>query len=901
MRIADLSVLKLDLSISHQSAIRIQQSPIGTFSIPQSVGSSVNMKVPRSPSPEHNVNKEKFLRRTSGKTMPTTHKQANQGSILMTEAGLMTEPGPEFYKEIFTHSSDAIAIIDSEGHYIEQNAAHRALMGFSDEELYGNTPAIHLGEETFQQIVKELLKKGEFRGELTSTTKSGEVREIELSAFAMKGTDSEPPLYVGIKRDISARKRSERLLRRSEAELTDFFDNAVVGLHWLGSNGHIERVNQAELNLLGYTREEYIGHHISEFHVDQEVIEDLLARLQRGEELHDYEAQLRAKDGSIKYVQINSSVYREDGKFIHTRCFTRDITTRRRTEQRLSLQYAVTRILSESQDVVEGAQALLRSVCETLDWQVGLLWRVERETDRLVCVDVWSADGVETSAFELFSRTAKFAKGEGLPGRIWLNADSAWIPNVLEDGNFPRSSAAAKARLHGAFGFPILVGREVIGVVEFFNQEIRQPQSELLEMMASIGEQIGQFQERKRTEGELAKLLLRERAARAEAEQANRLKDEFLATVSHELRTPLNAMMGWSRMLRSGRLDSESREHAIEVIERNALAQKQIIEDILDVSRVITGKLKLNLCPVDLSVVVGAALDAVRPALEAKEIQIIKDVDPNVRIVVGDSDRLQQVVWNLLSNAAKFTPTGGRIELQVKQKNNNIQIQVRDTGPGIDPEFLPHVFERFRQADGSTTRMHGGLGLGLAIVRHLVELHGGSIKAENRTEGSGAILSVNLPLPSGELKLEAVPGAFSRDPESPATPDLTNVRIMVVDDEADALDLISIDLAACGAKVSSFQTATEALEAMAREDFDLLISDIAMPDQDGYEFIHRVRAGEANSQTRKVPAIALTGYARVQDRVRALIAGYDTHVSKPLESGELLTVVASLVGRLLKK
>lgn len=819
---------------------------------------------------------------------------------LKTSSTSLTEEQPaELYKEIFMHSSDAIAIIDSQGHYIEQNAAHRALMGFADQELNGQTPAIHLGEEAFSGIVKELIETGEFRGEVTSHTKEGEVRDIELSAFAMNGRDSAPVYYVGIKRDISARKRNERLLRQSEAELADFFDNAVVGLHWVGATGIVERVNRAELDLLGYERDEYIGHHISEFHVDPEVIDDLLSRLQRGEKIRDYEARLRAKDGSIKYVHINSSAsFREDGRFLHTRCFTRDITERRRTEQRLALQYAITRILSESRDVVESAQGILRAVCETLDWQVGVLWRVEPDSGRLVCVDLINSSEIDITEFELFSRTTSFARGEGLPGRIWATASPFWISDILEDKNFPRAAVAAQAGLHGAFGFPILAGREVIGTVEFFNQEIRQPQPEVLEMMVSIGEQIGLFHERKRTEGELAKLLLRERSARAEAEQANRLKDEFLATVSHELRTPLNAVMGWSRMLRSGRLDAESREHAIEVIERNALAQKQIIEDILDVSRVITGKLKLNLSPVDLTVVLDAALDAVRPALEAKEIKIVKDVDPKVRIVVGDGDRLQQVIWNLLSNAAKFTPNNGRVELSLKQTNGNIQIQVSDTGPGIDPDFLPYVFERFRQADGSTTRTHGGLGLGLAIVRHLLELHGGSIKAENREDASGAILTISLPLPSGELRLETVPGAFSRDPETPDSPDLTDVRILVIDDEADALDLISIDLKACGAQVSAFLTAAEALEAMVQADFDLVISDIAMPDHDGYEFIQRVRAREANSQGRKVPAIALTGYARAQDRVRALIAGYDTHVSKPLESGELVTVVASLVGRL---
>jgi PAS domain S-box-containing protein len=814
---------------------------------------------------------------------------------------LPAQPSPQLYREIFTHSNDAIAIIDSEAKYLEQNAAHRAMMGYEDHELYGHTPAIHLGEEAFEEIARQLAERGEYRGEVISRTKFGEMRQVELSAFAMQSSHGDPICYVGIKRDISERKHQEEALRRSETELTDFFESAAVGLHWVGPNGYIIRVNQAELALLGYKREDYIGHHISEFHADRDAIKEILAQLHRGEELHDHEVRLRCKDGSIKYACLNSSAYFENGKFIHTRCFTRDITDQKQTEQRLYLQYAITRILSESNDVVEAARGILRAVCENLNWQVGLLWRIERETDRLVCVDLWRTQDIGASEFELFSRTARLARGEGIPGRIWAQAKPIWIQDVLQENNFPRASSAAKAGLHGAFGFPILVGKEVIGTIEFFSREIQQPQTDILKMMESIGEQIGQFQERKRTEGEVAKLLLRERSARTEAEQANRLKDEFLATVSHELRTPLNAVMGWARMLRSGRLDQESQNHALEVIERNAWAQKQIIEDILDVSRVITGKLQLNFSAVDLTSVVDAALDAVRPAIEAKEITIVKEIDPRLRLVSGDGDRLQQVVWNLLSNATKFTPTAGQIRVAVRQTGANIQIEVSDTGPGIDPEFLPHVFERFRQADGSTTRMHGGLGLGLAIVRHLVELHGGSIKAENRKDGEGAILTVTLPLPSGELRADVLSGVFGGDQETADTPDLSNLRILVVDDEADALDLIAIDLKACGAEVSAFQSAADALSALEQNDFDLLISDIGMPEQDGYAFIRRVRANEATSQGRQVPAIALTAYARVQDRMRALIAGYDTHVSKPLESGELLTVVASLVNRLVKK
>jgi PAS domain S-box-containing protein len=401
---------------------------------------------------------------------------------------------------------------------------------------------------------------------------------------------------------------------------------------------------------------------------------------------------------------------------------------------------------------------------------------------------------------------------------------------------------------------------------------------------------------RKRTEAKLAQLLMRERLARADAEKANRLKDEFLATLSHELRTPLNAVIGWSRILKAGRLDQESSAHAIQVIERNAWAQKQIIEDILDVSRVITGKLQLHLGPVDLIAVVNAALDAVRPAFEAKEIKVETHYQRDLKIMAGDADRLQQVVWNLLSNASKFTPVGGVVGIRVVQDNNYVTIEVKDTGPGIAEEFLPHVFERFRQADGSTTRTHGGLGLGLAIVRHLVELHGGMIAAENVTDGSGAVFTVKLPLPSAELTIDRT-ATTPRLEEHLTEVDLANVRILVVEDELDALDLLTIDLAAHGAQVRGAASAAEAISLLRSNEFDLLISDIGMADTDGYDLIKQVRDLERENGEH-IPAIALTAYARAQDRMRAIHAGYNTHVAKPVEIKELVTIVKCLTGKL---
>ncbi|MGI9065409.1 MAG: PAS domain S-box protein [Pyrinomonadaceae bacterium] len=817
---------------------------------------------------------------------------------IVSNSSVQAELDRDLYREIFIHSNEPIAIIDPAGNYLEQNTAHAQLLGYSDAELRNQTPAKHLGTEVFKEVVRELAEKGEYRRDVVSKTKAGEVKHIELSAFAMRKPSGEPLCYVGIKRDITERKQVEEALQRNEAQLTDFFENSAVAMHWVGADGTVLRVNQAELDMLGYTREEYEGHHIAEFHADRNVIEDILARLHAGEVLQNYEARLLCKDGSINHVHINSSVYWEGGEFVHTRCFTRDITERKRTESRLALQYRVTQILSESLDLVESGKSILEAACHSLDWEVGALWKVDPTAQVLRNVDICHATSKPTPEFDRLTHELNLERGCGLPGRIWASGKPAWVENVAEDPTLPRAGTAAREGLHGAFGFPILLGGDVWGVIEFFSSEIREPDDELLRLAAGIGGQIGQFNERRRAEEERAELFKRERAARADSEKANRLKDEFLATLSHELRTPLNAVIGWSRMLGSGRLDRDSSQHALQVIERNAWAQKQIIEDILDVSRVITGKLQLNLGPLDLITVVDAALDAVRPAMEAKEIKIETIIDASLRLISGDADRLQQVLWNVLSNAAKFTPAGGKVEISVSQTVTHVKIQVKDSGPGVDPAFLPHVFERFRQADGSTTRTHGGLGLGLAIVRHLVELHGGTIAAENRADQSGAIFTIRLPLPSGELRPEALARAASLLKEAPSEqPSLEGLRILVVDDELDALDLIGVELAQHGAKVVGVASAEEALKALEQVEFDLLISDIGMPKTDGYELIRQIRKQEED-KSRKMPAVALTAYARVQDRMQAIMAGYSTHVAKPVEANELITVVASLVGRL---
>ncbi len=379
-----------------------------------------------------------------------------------------------------------------------------------------------------------------------------------------------------------------------------------------------------------------------------------------------------------------------------------------------------------------------------------------------------------------------------------------------------------------------------------------------------------------------------------QAQDANRMKDEFLATVSHELRTPLHAILGWSRLLRSAKLDEQGSFRALETIERNALAQAQLVADILDVSRIVTGKLKLDMRDVAAATVIESALDAVRPTAHAKGIELeVTIADPGIT-VLADPGRLQQIVWNLLSNAIKFTPASGHVAVELRRTNGEAEIRVSDSGIGITRDFLPYVFDRFRQADSSTSRSHGGLGLGLAIVRHLTELHGGTVSVESEGAGSGATFTVRLPVVSSYR----LPPPLHRLESSRPVPDsmLAGVRVLAVDDQADARDLVSATLERYGATVFTAASTREALDLLDVERPHVVIGDIGMPDEDGYTLIRKIRARPADENGR-VPAIALTAYARREDHDRAVDAGYQMHLSKPIDDVQLVRAVASVVGR----
>ncbi len=395
------------------------------------------------------------------------------------------------------------------------------------------------------------------------------------------------------------------------------------------------------------------------------------------------------------------------------------------------------------------------------------------------------------------------------------------------------------------------------------------------------------------------RLLAAERAAHSEAAQANRLKDEFLALVSHELRTPLNAMLGWTSLLKEGAEDEKELREGLETIDRNARAQARLVDDLLDVSRIIAGKVRLEITEVNLRAVTASVIDALRPAAEARGVKVQLHATSEPADVLGDADRLQQVVWNLLSNAIKFTPRGGRVSLALEHFDSRVVLAVADTGPGIAAEFLPHIFKRFSQGDPSTTRGHGGLGLGLAITRHLVELHGGRISAESAGEGQGATFRVEIPVVAvKELKkqlADRLGRAEELRTEAPGGADirLDGRRVLAVDDQPDTLAVVNRVLTRAGAEVRTAGSATEGLSILGAWRPDLLISDVGMPGQDGYSFIRAVRAGGG----KRLPALALTAFAREADRKTAIDAGFDEHLAKPVDAGALLHKVAEALGK----
>ncbi len=633
----------------------------------------------------------------------------------------------------------------------------------------------------------------------------------------------------------------------------------------LDQQGYISTWNLGAENIKGYKADEIIGKHFSIFYPEEDLKWDKPGyELKVATDVGRFEDEgwrIR-KDGTRFWANVVITALRDkDGTLRGFGKVTRDLTERKKGED----------ILRESE---ERFRLLIEEVRDYAIFMLDPEGYVQSWNKGAEAIKGYKADEIIGKHFSMFYPEDEIQRDK--PGfelkvaaEVGRFEDEGW--RIRKDGTRFWANVVITAL------------RDKDGILRGFGKVTRD------------------LTERKKAEEQRLQLA-REQVARSEAEAASRAKDEFLATISHELRTPLNAILGWGRMLRKSRLNEENFARGLDTIERNAKLQAQLIEDLLDVSRIISGKLRLTVMPIELSPIIDAAVNSLRPAADAKDIRLQVLLDSHAGLISGDPDRLQQVVWNLLSNAVKFTEKHGRIQLRLQRINSHVEITISDNGRGISPEFLPYVFDRFRQADSSISRMHGGLGLGLAIVRHLVELHGGSVQAQSPGEGQGATFTVQLPMliahGSGRFALDADemnPSGVRQQEGINPSPSLEGLNILVVDDEADARNLLTAILEERKAQVTTVASPAEAYETLEWLRPDVIISDIGMPGEDGYSFIRNVRMREAQERQGWKPAIALTAHARVEDRLRALSAGYQTHVAKPVEPAELVAVIASLV------
>lgn len=576
-----------------------------------------------------------------------------------------------------------------------------------------------------------------------------------------------------------------------------------------------------------------------------------------------------------------------------------ELEARKESEERLAIEHSITRIVAYADSLENAAPEILRSFCEHMRASMSALWLLNPARTELDCKYI---EITETSQalhrFKEASLAQHFRRDKGLPGMVWEANAPVSLANRFQGRKFPRAKYAQAAGLHYAVAFPIKIADEFHGVIEFFRHSPLLDDRRLIDMLDAIGSEIGQFVQRKRIEAERESLLLREKALRQQAEKASRLKDEFLATVSHELRTPLNSILGWGQILNTGKLSPEEQQNALDTIYRNARSQSQLIDDLLDTSRLITGNLHLNLSPTEVVPTIDAAIEVVRPAAEAKSITIETRFTSDVGTITCDTQRLQQMVWNLLTNAVKFTPDNGRIEVGYERIDHGVRLVVSDTGHGISPEFLPLVFDRFRQADSSSTRAHHGLGLGLAIVRHLAELHGGEVAVTSEGLGKGSTFSIVLPITlavvsEGNAVTKRGNGHY---PVPQPERKLDGLRVSIVDDDNDACNLLRFSLEMSGAEVKTSSSVADALKSLREWIPDVLLTDINMPGEDGYSLIRKLRALRPD-QGSEIPAIALTAMARPEDSETALSAGFQIHLPKPVDIDELAEAIASLTRR----
>ena len=848
------------------------------------------------------------------------------------------EAASHFLGSIVHSSEDGIIGKTLDGAIVSWNKAAERLYGYSAHEVIGKHIKVLAPPDRLDELshIFQTLRRGEAIPHLETQrrTKDGRLIDVALTISPIHDEAGHITGASTIVRDITDSKRieEERRLLATQIENERQRLNSVVanvpGVVWETwgepdeSSQRINFVSEHVEKMLGYSVNEWLStpnFWLSIVHPDDkeraaQEASEIFASRKGGTSRFRWVA----RDGRVVWVEAQSVVECDDAENpIGMRGVTMDITERKRAEDSHRFLAEASGLLASSLDYETTLASVAKlAVPKLADW---CIVHIAEENGELRQLAVAHAD------------PAKIEKAQELRRRYPLDMDAPiGAPNVFRTGRaafYPqidfkklelaiRNQQLAKTLqeegLRSCMIVPLVARNRTLGTITLVTAESGRHYDQTdLTLAEDLAHRIALAVDNARLYREAQdavsareeglrlnnELLDREHSAREEAEAANRAKDEFLATVSHELRTPLNAILGWAHMLRNNNLDQTTQARALETVERNAKSQAQLIEDILDVSRIVTGKVRLDVRPVELVPLVEAALDSVRPAADAKEIQIEAILDPRAGLISGDPDRLQQIVWNLASNAVKFTPKGGRIQIRLERVSSHIEIVMSDTGLGISAEFLPYVFERFRQADATSTRRYGGLGLGLAIVRHLVEMHGGTVRAESPGEGKGATFTVTLPLmgvhadPLDDERIHPVVGG-STSLEPPLR--LEGLSVLVVDDECDTREMLKVMIGQLGAKVNACASSSEAMTILRDWRPDVIVSDIEMPGEDGYELMRRIRQSEASRGVNQVPAVALTAYARVEDRMRALAAGYQMYIAKPAEPAELAAVIASL-------
>ena len=698
---------------------------------------------------------------------------------------------------------------------------------------------------------------------------------------------------------INPMELSADQLRAHLAAIIASSDDAIVSKDL---NGIIQSWNAGAERIFGYAPSEIIGRSIlTIIPADrrQEEVE-IIAKLKRGERVDHFQTVRVRKDGRAIDISVTISPIKDaNGAVVGASKIARDITELNRAQRERERLYDLGKSMAGEKDATALLQAITDAATELSEAQFGAFFYNVKD-NRGESYMLYTLSGVDRENFSRFPmprNTAVFAptfSGQGVVRSDDITKDPRYGRNVprlgMPDGHLPVRSYLA---------VPVISrSGEVLGGLFFGHAQPGVFTQHAETVVSAIAGHAALALDNAQLHRNSEQLLEAERAARSEAERVSRMKDEFLATLSHELRTPLNAILGWSQLMQDAE-DLETIREGVVIIQRNARVQTQLIEDLLDMSRIVSGKIRLDVQRVDLAGIVNLAVESVMPAAEAKGIRLRKVLDPLAGPISGDPNRLQQIVWNLLSNAIKFTPKGGKVEVLVERVNSHLEVTVTDSGQGIKPEFLPHVFERFRQADASTTRQTGGLGLGLSIVKQLVELHGGQVRAKSAGEGQGATFSVTLPLAltRHEGSAREHPAALrSSSMDDPGGLTLERLTVLVVEDERDARDLIWRLLTDAKASVVTAESADEGIMKLRASPPDIIISDIGLPKRDGYSFMREVRA-TPDPVISRIPAIALTAFARSEDRTRAMMAGYQVHISKPIEPVELLATMASLVGR----